>query len=338
LVHVATLSPECAARRLLLVGLTDSARTTSGLPTSARSTGRPDEGKGDRERLKGAAGGHAAGRGRRKKRKESARTAADVDDDDGDEDGYGGAGWRAAVGRRVREARFNTRTSQQLVLHQMLLHNVAIVLPIYLRYGRIRVSFGTKILPRVSSRSCARASTHVHLAVRSAASRPVDAEYRRLLVRTTLRDRDRSLLSWRMKRLVDRERERCVLAEDSRLRVRVSPSTRAKSATHGAKAAEGVRWSVTRFASFGGTTAELPSNTRNRSENVARGRQHAKSHAANFLLERLGKIVNHRFNVLSFLCAAFDLIPAYLSGPAISLVNKRGLETLGARLSALFPP
>jgi hypothetical protein len=91
--------------------------------------------------------------------------------------------------------------------------------------------------------------------------------------------------------------------------------------------------SVTRFASLdvGGTTAELPSNTRNRSENVARGRQHAKSHAANFLLERLGKIVNHRFNVRSLPCAAFDLIPAYLAGLAISLVNKRGLEMAGAR-------
>jgi len=32
-------------------------------------------------------------------------------------------------GGGVREARFNTRTSQQLVLHQTLLHNVAIVLP-----------------------------------------------------------------------------------------------------------------------------------------------------------------------------------------------------------------
>lgn len=35
----------------------------------------------------------------------------------------------------VREGRFNTRTSQQLVLHQMVLHTAAIVLPSFSEYG-----------------------------------------------------------------------------------------------------------------------------------------------------------------------------------------------------------
>jgi len=57
------------------------------------------------------------------------KRAAAVNDDDDDDDDDGGSGaLREVVGKRVREARFNTRTSQQLVLHQMVLHTATIVL------------------------------------------------------------------------------------------------------------------------------------------------------------------------------------------------------------------
>ena len=72
------------------------------------------------------------------KRKKKKRVAAVNDDDDDDDYDYGDGSSGAArevVGKRVREARFNTRTSQQLVLHQMVLHTTTIVLRTFSRMG-----------------------------------------------------------------------------------------------------------------------------------------------------------------------------------------------------------
>lgn len=80
----------------------DSTRSTRRSPP-ARSTGRLRKG-----RLKGADKGRCCGRGREEKKSVSRRVTNDDDDDEEEEDG-GTAG--GVIGKRVREVRFNTRTS-----------------------------------------------------------------------------------------------------------------------------------------------------------------------------------------------------------------------------------
>lgn len=107
-----------------------------------------------------------------RRKKEGAQRTANVVDDDGN--GYGGAGRgavREVVGKGVREARFNTRTSQQLVLHQMVLHTVAIVLPTYLRG-----CMGASVSPSARDPSRCVALVHAHTRVRTSISRPIWSE------------------------------------------------------------------------------------------------------------------------------------------------------------------
>lgn len=83
----------------------------------------------------------------RYREREEKKRATAVNDDDDDDDDYGNRSdrdcVREVVGKRVREVRFNTRTSQQLVLHQMVLHTATIVLRTF-SHGCIRISVGTR--------------------------------------------------------------------------------------------------------------------------------------------------------------------------------------------------